>query len=126
MKYTKKICTAALLLAFLFTPSLEAEALGPGDMLSPVGRTVAIDLETEGVLVAGLAQVETEDGSVSPAGEAGLMPGDRIFAVNGLAVSGSDDFLEAVRAAGSAPVSLRTERSGRELDLVVTKFLVCS
>ena len=27
MKYTKKICTAVLLLAFLFTPALEAEAL---------------------------------------------------------------------------------------------------
>ena len=119
MKYTKKICTAALLLAFLFTPALRAAALGPGDMLSPVGRAVAIELETEGVLVAGLAQVETEAGSICPAGEAGLMPGDRIFAVNGLCVTGSDDFLDAVRAAGSNPVSLRAERNGRELDLVV-------
>lgn len=119
MKYTKRICTTALSLLFLFSPALSAKALGPGDMLSPVGRTVAIELETEGVLVAGLAQVETEAGSICPAGEAGLMPGDRIFAVNGLRVTGSDDFLDAVHAAGSSPVSLRAERNGQELDMVV-------
>ena len=119
MKYTKKICTAALLLFFISTAP-EARALGPGDMLSPVGKAVAIELETEGVLVAGLASVETEGGSVSPAREAGLLPGDRIFAVNGQGVGDSDDFLNAVHACGSAPVSLRTERNGRELDLVVT------
>lgn len=119
MKYTKKLCMAAML-AFLLIPTPTAEALGPGDMLSPVGRTVAIDLETEGVLVAGLAQVETEGGCVSPAGEAGLLPGDRIFAVNGQRVAGSDEFLSAVRTAGGSTLTLRTERNGREMDLAVT------
>ena len=119
MKYTKKICTAALLLFFV-SAAPAARALGPGDMLSPVGRAVAIELETEGVLVAGLATVETEAGTVCPAGEAGLMPGDRIFAVNGQGVAGSDEFLTVVHAAGSTPVSLRAERNGKELDLVVT------
>jgi len=118
MKYRKHICIAALMLLLISTAP-EAMALGPGDMLSPVGRTVAIELETEGVLVAGLAQVETESGIVSPAGEAGVQPGDRIFAVNGKTVSGSDDFLAAVKAAGALPVSLRAERDGRELDMVV-------
>ena len=119
MKHTKKICTAALLLFFINTAPA-AQALGPGDMLSPVGRAVAIELETEGVLVAGLATVETGEGCVSPAGEAGLMPGDRILAVNGKHVAGSEDFLGAVHAALSAPVTLRAERNGRELDVVVT------
>ncbi|MBE6968514.1 MAG: PDZ domain-containing protein [Ruminococcaceae bacterium] len=119
MKYAKKLCLAVLLVLFISTAP-GAQALGAGDMLSPVGRAVAIELETEGVLVAGLATVETEGGCVSPAGEAGLLPGDRIFAVNGQNIAGSDDFINAVRAAGSAPVSLRTERNGKEIDLVVT------
>ena len=119
MKYTKKICMAALL-AFFIGTAPAAQALGPGDMLSPVGKAVAIELETEGVLVAGLATVETEGGSVCPAEKAGLMPGDRIIAVNGQKVGSSDEFLSVLQGALKTPVSLRTERNGREMDLVVT------
>ena len=63
------------LCAFALLP-FRARALSTGDLLTPVGRAVAIELETEGVIVAGLAQVETEEGQRSPAGEAGLQPGD--------------------------------------------------
>ena len=63
----KGVWLLSLLLAFNILPG-RALALAPGDLLKPVGRAVAIELETEGVIVAGLAQVETEAGERSPAG----------------------------------------------------------
>lgn len=63
---------ALWLTALLLT--LPARALGPGDVLTGVGRVVAIELETDGVIVAGFAQVDTENGSVSPASASGLQP----------------------------------------------------
>ena len=102
---------ALWLSALLLT--LPARALGPGDVLTGVGRVVAIELETDGVIVAGFAQVDTENGSVSPASASGLQPGDRIVALNGTAVHDDESLLAALsRSEGS--VTLEVERGGSE------------
>ncbi|MBO4419119.1 MAG: PDZ domain-containing protein, partial [Oscillospiraceae bacterium] len=65
---------AAVWLALLLTvPAFGAEP----ESLVPVGRTVGLELETDGVYIVGF---EDED---SPAQAAGLQTGDRIKAVNG-------------------------------------------
>ena len=106
------------LCAFALLP-LRAEALSTGDLLTPVGRAVAIELETEGVIVAGLAQVETAEGVRSPAGEAGLLPGDRITAVNGRPVHRGEDFLRTLEENGSDCVVLTADRAGSKTDFTV-------
>ena len=106
------------LCAFALLP-LRARALSTGDLLTPVGRAVAIELETEGVIVAGLAQVETEEGERSPAGEAGLQPGDRITAVNGCPVRSGEDFLRTLEECGGEQLVLTACRDGRERDFPV-------
>ena len=62
----------------LFPPAraaaLEAEAL------VPVGTAVGIDLETDGVVVAGLGDVDTAQGVARPAEDAGLRVGDVVVA----------------------------------------------
>lgn len=55
--------------------------------LVPVGRTVGISLSAGGLFVSGLADIETENGSICPAAEAGVCAGDLITAVNGAPVS---------------------------------------
>ena len=109
----KGVWLLSLLLAFTVLPG-RALALAPGDLLKPVGRAVAIELDTEGVIVAGLAQVETEAGERSPAGEAGLRTGDRITAVNGRNVHTGEEFLAAVEALGEEDVLLTACRDGKE------------
>ena len=100
----------------LTTPAL---ALGPGDTLTGVGQVVAIELETDGVIVAGFAQVDTENGSVSPAHDAGLQPGDRIVALNGTDIHDDAGLLTAL-SESEGSVKLAIERQGSESELSLT------
>lgn len=107
----KRIAALAALCALL--PYTRASALAPGDSLRGVGRVVAIELETEGVMVVGYAAVDTEQGSVSPAAEAGIESGDRIIALNGEPVSDDESLLRALQESKGS-VELRIERKGCE------------
>ena len=51
--------------------------------LIPMGQAVGIQMTTQGMLVAGLADVETPQGTVSPARDAGFCAGDVICAIDG-------------------------------------------
>ncbi len=121
MKRFKKTCAAAIIALAAFT-GLPARALaaGPGELLTPVGRAVAIELRTEGVIVADLAAVQTEQGEVRPAADAGMQAGDQIIGVNGAVIGGSDDFLTAVQALDGSPVAIDAERDGKTLHFAVT------
>ena len=102
------------LLTLLLT--LPVQALGPGDVLTGVGQVVAIELETDGVIVAGFAQVDTDSGSVSPASAAGVLPGDRIVALNGTAVHDDESLLTAL-SESEGSITLGIERSGSESEI---------
>lgn len=58
-----------------FLVSTAAWAAEPGAALVPVGEAVGISVRTRGVMVSELSEFETEAGRVSPARDAGLMPG---------------------------------------------------
>ena len=47
------------------------------------GQAVGIQISTAGVLVAGLSEVQTAEGTRSPAAEAGLKEGDLIVGADG-------------------------------------------
>lgn len=112
----KKWIFCGLCCLLLTVPAL---ALGPGDTLTGVGQVVAIELETDGVIVAGYAQVDTENGSVSPAHEAGVQPGDRIVALNGTDVHDDESLLSAL-SESEGSVKLAIERQGSESELSLT------
>ena len=76
----KKQIAASLLtlLAFAaFSPGVRAEELLLG------GQTVGIEIDSEGVIVSGFCAVETAEGSVSPAEDAGFALGDIIVRLDG-------------------------------------------
>ena len=79
------------------------------------GQAVGIRVRTEGVLVSGTAPVETEDGSVSPAEDAGLREGDRILGVNGRTLHGAAELIAAVGETNGAPVELEVCRGEQRL-----------
>ena len=109
----KKIASMALVL-LLYTASPRALAAGPGDRLVPVGQAVGIQMNCQGVIVSELAEVQTENGSLCPAAEAGLRPGDRIVYFNGEPVRSGPDFLRLAGEMDGGEVRLRAVRAGEE------------
>ena len=113
MKKTLGTALWTLLLTSLLTVPACAQELIVG------GQAVGIQLDTEGVLVAGVSEVQTAEGAVSPAAEAGLQAGDLITAVNGRPVADAPALMDAVAAAGEERLVLSVLRGEQPLALSV-------
>jgi len=99
-----------MLCALLPVRAMAAEAL------VPMGCAVGIELETEGVLVAGFSKIETENGSISPAAEAGMKSGDVITSVGGRSTRTAEELLSALSARkDSGKISVEAKRGDRPL-----------
>ena len=108
---------SCLFLAAAFPTAAYAQTLVAG------GQVVGIQIKTDGVMVAGVAPVETAEGSRSPAGDAGLRQGDFIMEIDGRAVDGAGDLISAVgRLAGKA-ATLTVLRQGQTLSVTVQPVL---
>ena len=116
----KKIWMSALLALLLggaLTPCALAQELSLG------GQPVGIELQTEGLTVAGFAEVQTAEGARSPAREAGLREGDRIVSLGGESVTAAEDFIAAVGALEGEDAELGLKRGGESLTLRVRPAL---
>ncbi|MGN1002726.1 MAG: SpoIVB peptidase [Oscillospiraceae bacterium] len=119
MKQIRKL--AAWALAAMMCLSLSANAFAlEAEALVPMGSTVGIQLRTEGILIVGLGQVETESGVCSPASDAGLQPGDRIVKLGKTEIKTAADFLSAVAELDGSAVTLTALRDGKEMTFQVT------
>ncbi len=124
MEKTIRKCPRAALALFVALAALTAPALAEGARaLVPVGRTVGIEAQTDGLLVVSLAEVETESGTASPAAESGILPGDMIVMLGGCEVSSSEDFAKAASELDGSPVAVQLTRSGRLIQYTVTPAL---
>ena len=119
MKNKKIIPGLLLSLALLCFPQ-RAAAAQAGDALVPVGRTVGIELNCRGAVVTGFSDVETEKGTLCPAREAGVLPGDTIISLNGETVENGRAFLEKADRFSGEDVTLLARRGEREVELTVT------
>ena len=108
---------SCLFLAAAFPTAAYAQALVAG------GQVVGIQIRTEGVIVAGVAPVETAGGSRSPASDAGLRQGDLILEIDGRAVEGAGELIASVGALGGAPAELTVQRQGQTLHVTVQPVL---
>ena len=84
-------------------------------MLVPSGHTIGIKLFSDGVLVIGLAEVETANGMSAPGAECGLKVGDVIEEANGTEVESSEQFSALLQCGGT--VELEIVRGGEDLTL---------
>jgi len=119
MKKIKRLLAALWVVSAFFSAAPGALAAAAGDLLVPVGQTVGIQIDCDGVMVSALAEFETESGAVCPAREAGLLPGDRIVAIGGESVHSGEEFLAKARALTGEPVELRAVRNGQTLSVTL-------
>ena len=104
----KKIAISLLLTLAMLVSAQAAEI----SSLIPIGHTVGIQMSAEGVLVVQLSDVQTTDGALCPARDAGVAEGDMIVRVNGTQVSSNDDLQEQIALSGGQPVELELVRDG--------------
>ena len=104
----------SLLLATVLTVPAFAQELVVG------GQVVGVQISTEGVVVAGFSEIETESGTVSPAQSAGVHQGDLITAVNGSKVADAQEVISAVGECGGESVCLGLQRGGKSMSINVT------
>ncbi len=112
----KKIMAAitATVLCFMLSAAALAESLVPG------GGAVGIRMTTDGVVVAGISEVETSSGKRSPAADAGLRKGDVITRLGGSEIATAQDFMAALSALDGSKTTVTFERGGKQKQLNIT------
>ena len=112
----KKILAAitATVLCFMLSAAALAESLVPG------GGAVGIRMTTDGVVVAGISEVETSSGKRSPAADAGLKKGDVITRLGGSEIATAQDFKAALSALDGSKTTVTFERGGKQKQLNIT------
>ncbi len=88
--------------------------------LIPCGTPFGIKMFTNGVVVVGMADIDSTDGKVNPAAQAGLKMGDIITKINGTPVYENDAVSQAIQDSGGQPLEFTVNRSGEELQLTLT------
>jgi stage IV sporulation protein B len=116
----KRIFTGIFLLAFISLSATPGLAAYEGKRLIPMGNTVGINLQSEGVMVVGIPEVLTDGSSVSPARQAGLTMGDIITQIGSVHISTNEDLKSAISRLDGSPVPVTVTRGSRVIQLVVT------
>lgn len=118
MKQTsqKRIRRATIFLLLLFSLLPKAGATKITSLI-PIGHTVGIRMNAEGVLVVRLNDVQTPEGAACPAREAGLQEGDMILAVGGTEVDSNDTLQKQIALSAGKPVEIAISRDGKSKTL---------
>lgn len=95
----------------------------PRLMLSPGGNAFGIKFFTDGILVIGLSDVKTKEGSVSPGRLAGIEPGDVIKEVDGEKIANSEAFIKKIENLGGKEIKLAINRNGTDLEIPIKSVL---
>jgi stage IV sporulation protein B len=123
-KYAAAILILSIVISIMMagsTVNANAAFLKKGEhMLVPMGNTVGIKLESDGVLVVGLSEVEGENEKTAPAASAGIRVGDIITRLNTKKVESVEDFRSAVISLSGKPLTVRVLRNGKEYQFTLT------
>ncbi len=88
-----------------------------------LGTPFGLKMFTEGVLVVGFSDVETQNGTVNPSTEAGIKKGDIILKLNGSSVNTNFDVQTIVKNNKSAPIDVLIKRDSETFTVCVTPKL---
>ena len=80
-------------------------------MLIPCGTPFGIKMFTNGVVIVGVADIQTDSGNVNPAAVAGVKVGDVITAVNGQKVYTNAEIADLVSNGKGSPLQLSVRRN---------------
>ena len=87
--------------------------------LIPGGMPFGVKFFTDGLLIAGFCDIETGNGEVNPAKDAGLKMNDVITHINGKAASGTEALSAAIDASGGSEITLTYLRGSSSHDVKV-------
>ena len=109
-----------LFLIPFFCLSLFLQTAQASEMLVPVGKTVGVTMDTQGLLVLGTGSVDGENDRIYTPCKGILQAGDLLLEADGQTLENKEMFLEAVEKSGGETISLRLQRDGREKKVAVT------
>lgn len=93
------------------------------------GESFGIKLYTDGVIVVGTKDVETDDGMCNPSKEAGIEKGDIIVSINSVKVTSSGQVEQILNDNNGKPYKVKVKRNGNyktfELKPVYSKSAGC-
>ncbi len=92
--------------------SLKAEAAVSDKIVYVGGMSAGFTLKTGGVRIIGTCEIFTEDGTLSPAGRAGLRSGDVVTKAGGISVESVEELNEIVNKCGEKTLELEIKRGG--------------
>ena len=87
--------------------------------LIPLGKAVGIKMYSEGVIVAGMADVVTSDGTVTPLADAGIKVGDILVSINGKEIKSAENFEKLVAEFDGNPITMEYIRNGERISASV-------
>ena len=84
-------------------------------VLVPGGNPFGIKLLTEGVMVIGLGEVQSQDGIVSPATDAGIKMGDVVISVNGRKVTSNSEIANIISNCDGQVIPVILKRNSEDM-----------
>ena len=113
--YFFTVCLRNLFLIPLLCLVLGMQTVYGAEQLVPVGRTVGVTLDMQGLLVLGTGNV---DGINTPS-KGILQAGDHLLEANGQILENKEVLIEVVEESAGEPVALLLKRKGREYNVLV-------
>jgi len=89
----------------------------PQTALIPGGMPFGVKFFTEGVVVVGLSDIETERGSINPAKTAGIKTSDIITEINGISINSVEEAAKIIEASKGDNLYLKVLRDGKTVEL---------
>ena len=118
----RRLWAVGLLVFFLILG--QTSVFAEGRTLVPVGQTVGVTLDMEGVTIVDTADVESYDGKrYAPAKEAGLKAGDVVEEINGTVIKSAQQLEELVNDQGESTLEVKAKRQGEEKQFQVQAAL---
>ncbi len=122
-KKTKLFLAVSPKILFLipsFCLLLAAQPAYGAQMLVPMGKTVGITMDTEGLLVLGTGSVDGKENQIEMPCKGKLQAGDLILEADGKVLENKEMLMEMVENSRGAPVSLLLQRGGMKKAVSVT------
>lgn len=86
----------------------------------PLGSVFGIKLFTDGVIVASLSDIYTENGMCSPAADAGIKPGDYLLEANGQTIINNAALANTIGQSEGKTITLKIRRDDKIFEADVT------
>ncbi|MBQ9980035.1 MAG: SpoIVB peptidase [Oscillospiraceae bacterium] len=112
--------------ALVVTLSCQSVLAAEGMTLVPVGQTVGMKIDTDGIIVSDISSVQTEKGEAFPARDAGIKKGDIIIKADGADVTCASELSALISESCGREVRITLLRGGEEREAILVPVKSCA